>query len=118
MRSVSVSVVYNVPTRALLDTGSTVTTISDSFYRQHIYHLPIQPLDTILSLSCANGESLPYLGYIVAGIELSGVPSCQYLDKCLMLVVPSTEYHRAVPLLIGTNVLTVLMSITKDAYPR
>ena len=32
-----------------------------------------------------------------------------------MLVVPSTVYHRAVPPLIGTNVLTVLMSITKDA---
>ena len=112
---VSVSV-CGVPTRALLDTGSTVTTISESFYRQHLYHLPIQPLDTILSLSCANGESLPYLGYIEAGIELSGVPLCQYLDKCLMLVVPSTEYHRAVPLLIGTNVLTLLMSITKDAY--
>ena len=64
---VSVSI-CGVPTKALLDTGSTVTTISESFCRQYLYHLPIQPLDTILSLSCANGESLPYLGYVEAGI--------------------------------------------------
>ena len=56
---------------ALLDTESTVSTISHSYYDEHLSdHLPLQNLDTLLDIECAGGTQLPYLGFIEAEITL------------------------------------------------
>lgn len=39
----------------LLDTGSQVTTVPQSFYEKHLSDLPINPLGDLLDVECANG---------------------------------------------------------------
>ncbi len=53
--------VSGVDTLALLDTGSTVTTVSRDFYESHLADSqPIFPLDDLLTVECADGNRLPY----------------------------------------------------------
>lgn len=94
---------------ALLDTGSTVSTISENFYKEHFSDLPLHALDTILSIECADGQLLPYSGYIVVDLVLAGIPYEQS-QECLLLVVPNSNYNSSVPLLLGTNVLSSCMT--------
>ena len=56
--------VNRITVSALLDTGSTVSTVSESFYLQYLANQPIQTLNHILHIECADGEEMPYLGYI------------------------------------------------------
>ena len=105
-----------VECRALLDTGSTVSTISHGFYQQYLSHLPMEPLDSVLHIQCADGSPLPYLGYIVVELHVHGISQSRTMDSCCFLVVNDTEYHRSVPALIGTNVLTRLMDQTRNAH--
>lgn len=93
-------------TTALLDTGSTVSSVSESFYDGYLTHLDIQPLEQLLHVECADGQPLPYLGYVEVNIVFSGLCGEQC---CLLLVVPRSNYNSQVPLLLGTNVLSVLM---------
>ena len=48
----------------LLDTGSQVTTVPHSFYEQHLAEQEIKPLHDLLEVVGANGQSVPYQGYI------------------------------------------------------
>jgi hypothetical protein len=61
--------VNGITASALLDTGSTVSTVSESFYLQYLAKQSIQTLDRILHIECANGEEMPYLGYITVRAE-------------------------------------------------
>ncbi|VDI19091.1 Hypothetical predicted protein [Mytilus galloprovincialis] len=66
-----VTVVINgLQAAALLDTGSTVSTVSQSFHRQYLADSPIQTLNQILNIECADGQNMPYLGYISADLQL------------------------------------------------
>ena len=45
---------------ALLETGSTVSTISESYYSKHLASTnPLKSLDNILDIECAGGTPLP-----------------------------------------------------------
>ena len=102
---------------ALLDTGSTVTTVSEGFYMEYLTHLPLHPITDIIRIECADGEQLPYHGYIEAAIDGIGVPSTSDESPCFpILVVPDRNYNKGVPLLIGTNVLQHLLGTVKDKY--
>lgn len=48
----------------LLDTGSQVTTIAMSFYKSHLSEHPIKPISNLLEVEGANGQIVPYLGYV------------------------------------------------------
>ena len=102
-----------VPIEALLDTGSTVSTISQHCYSAIFGNIPIYPLEEIISIECANGGSLPYSGYIEADLGLSGMRSFGTVPT-LLLVVPDSNYNRRVPLLIGTNFLCPMMDLCKQ----
>lgn len=102
---------------ALLDTGATVSTVSGSFYRDKLSHLPINPLNDLLRIECADGELLPYSGYIEASVSAVGVGlENQSSLPCLLLVVPDSKYSARVPVLLGTNVLEQLMDLTKTKH--
>ena len=104
----------NIETLALLDTGSSVSSIGHSFYVNHLSHLPLLPVSDILNVECADGNKLPYHGYFNSSLKSSGISECteQY---CLFLVVPDTNYIINVPVLIGTNILD---EILKDCKTR
>lgn len=93
----------------MLDTGSTVTTLSRSFYDKHLSHIEIQPLSNILKIECADGNHLPYDGYVEIDLGVTGLPVNQK-QTCLALIVAQSTYNTKVPLLIGTNVLSVFLN--------
>ena len=96
--------IESLETTALLDTGSCISSIGQSFYENNLGHLPLLPVKDILNVECADGQKLPYSGYINASMTSSGISQCSE-QFCIFLVVPDTNYNLRVPVLIGTNIL-------------
>ncbi len=94
----------------LLDTGSQVTTIPSSFHKAHLADHPVMPLKALLEVEGANGQSVPYLGYVELTLtfpkEFLGVEA--EIDT-LALVVPDLVGVQQI--LIGTNSLDTLYDI-------
>lgn len=96
----------------LLDSGSQVTTVSETFHKLYLHSRPIQPLGDLLDIQGAGGQRVPYLGYIEVNLffpeEIVGRPE---EVQTLALIVPDCRSNREVPVLVGTNVLDVLYDI-------
>ena len=106
--SCEVSININgISTQALLDTGSTVSTMSYAFYKEHLTDYPIHPIENMFNLRCANGGDLPYSGYVEAEVDSTGLPSTQ-TQPCLFLIVDDTVYKDKIPIIIGTNIIQTL----------
>lgn len=93
----------------LLDTGSQVTTVPESFYKQNLSSHDIKPLN-LLEVEGAAGQATPYLGHI----ELAVTFPKDFLEidieiPTLALVVPDVHPDNQSPVLIGTNTLDVLL---------
>ena len=90
--------------KALLDSGSMVTLLSEAFYRT------LAPKPELLSLSDfqldirgAGDSSIHYTGYVILDIC---IPSVDLPPVSVpVLIVPDTRYSASVPLILGTNVL-------------
>ena len=100
---------------ALIDTGATVSTISEDFYDKYLSHIEMYPVQEALKVECADGENMPYLGYICTTIEPNGMPLTT-LQDCLFLIVPRSNYNSRVPVLIGTNIILRLLEVTREEY--
>lgn len=100
---------------ALIDTGSTVSTVSKSYYEQYLSELPLHPMTEILHIECADGGTLPYCGYIEASITSKGLPHSN-LTEYPILVVPDSNYNQKVPVLLGTNILNHLLTDIRVNY--
>lgn len=95
-----------VECESIMDTGSQVTTISESFHKSHLSHLPIRPIHALLEIEGAGGQHVPYLGYIEVCVTFPQSITGQEEELvALALVVPECNFNNRVPLLIGTNVL-------------
>ena len=95
--------VEDVHVCALLDTGATVSVMSQSFYEKNLLHIPLEPLDNMLDIECAGGDQLPYLGYVQVRVASSG---CGVEGKgrcCFLLVVPNTKYNEWVPVISSST---------------
>jgi hypothetical protein len=99
-------------TSALLDTGSTVSTVSENYYREHISS-PLHTLDTLLDIECADGLQLPSIGYTEIQFQL---PGHTHLYYCLLLVTQNSRYNSEVPLLLGTNTLSSIIETLKNEH--
>ena len=107
--------IEGIKARALVDTGSCVSCVSESFYNQHINGLELQPIQTILKIETASGGELPYLGYVEAKLTATGISKIETID-CLFLVTKDTSYNRSTPILLGTNILDELVNICKRQH--
>ena len=96
-----------------MDTGSCVSTCSKSFYENNLSHLEILPLDNFVRLECANGEHMPYFGYIQVDVKPVGVPT-EHIQSCILLVVPDTSTNTDLPILLGTNVLEEFLTNCRE----
>ena len=56
--------IEGVSTNTLLDTGSCVSTISQTFFEQNLAHLELHDIGNLLKVECADGQSLLYSGYV------------------------------------------------------
>ena len=75
--------INGVSTKCLLDTGSQVSTLSESFFKKHLLGKEEDVLPTAkwLKLTAANSLPIPYLGYVELDVEAMGlnIPECGFL---------------------------------------
>ncbi len=100
-----VAVFGGVSVPCLVDTGSMVSTITESCFRRDIAPGEQEELKMChwLQLRAANGLEIPYIGYVELDIELCGC----LVPKCGVLVVrdPPGGMGDKVPGVLGMNVL-------------
>ena len=105
----------------LMDTGSQVTCIAESFYRTHLRHHPLLPITNLLVVG-ASGRSVPYLGYIEVKVRFTRETAGVDMETTtLALVTPSRDGNHRAPLLLGTNTSIVgrlLESCRQEAGPN
>ena len=100
--------------RALIDSGSQVTTVSDHLWRTHPC-LRTQPLRNVgVTVTGADDKDIRVLGAIeidltVLGFRYSKVPAW---------VTTTIPYRRTVPALIGTNVIRAVEEDSVTAFGR
>ena len=99
-------VICGSETNGLVDSGSQITSISESFYRS------MDPLPELgdtrdsgidLEVYGANGSQLVYSGYIKADVSVPNLGSITH--GIPILVVKDTEFNKTVPAIIGTNII-------------
>jgi hypothetical protein len=100
-------VMGGVTVPCLIDTGSMVTTVTESFFRKHFIHLQRKDCKW-LGLKAANGLDIPYTGYI----ELDVVVLGQRISGRGILIVRDPPHATlqdrkvATPGILGMNVLS------------
>ncbi|XP_056108553.1 uncharacterized protein LOC130086512 [Rhinichthys klamathensis goyatoka] len=85
----------------LLDTGSMVSTVTESFFFQHFKTGSLQACRW-LQLKAANGLAIPYLGYLELDVFLCG----RVIPGCGVLVVKDPPGGASVPGVLGMNVIS------------
>jgi transposase InsO family protein len=75
----------------------------------------LNPLTELLTIHGAGGHSLPYIGYVVAEIQIGSIDGVQ-TSSFPFLVVPDTLYSETTPVLIGTNILRPFRNELQDFY--
>ena len=90
--------------RALLDTGATVSVIQESLAKS--LKLRWDSDSDIINIECANGGQLKYVGVTQAKVGIRKSPP---IDT-LLFVSPDRHDIKSAPIILGTNVLSELLS--------
>ena len=106
-------IVGGVRCTALVDTGSMVTSIGETFYKEHLEDkYPLMQISDLLKVEGAGGHQLSYSGYVELDISVpEHSPSPLWVPA---LVAPATAYNSRVPLIVGTNIIKHLQSCKQD----
>lgn len=112
-----------VQCKCLIDTGSQVTCLSESFYRQNLGHRELYSVNDLLHIEGAAGQVVPYLGYIEVELRFpKNMCGTGSKFNVLVLICPDQPYNSNMPFLVGMNVLKNLVrdcqekSGGKDSY--
>ena len=95
--------------KAVIDTGSEVTTVTENWVRDNLQNATLHQIVS-LKIKAANGLEIPYSGVIMVDMEVFG-QSVQQIPVLVMkdLSDPSTRKRKEeYPALIGMNVLSQL----------
>ncbi len=91
--------------KCLLDTGSNVSTLADSFFREHLHgeDRDMHSTSKWLRITAANKLPLPYLGYVELDIQVMGVtiPGCGFL---IVRDQKDEEPDHSPPCILGMNI--------------
>lgn len=91
----------------LLDTGSQVTTILIFFYNTYLSDHEIKPLNDLREIEGANGQSVPYMGYIELNMTFPPyILSTTINIDTLALVIPDVKQSQLL-ILVGTNTFDI-----------
>ena len=79
-----------VEVECLVDTGSMVTLVSETFYKQKLKSVcgGVQGGANMLTLRGANGLEIPYLGYLELDVQVEGVT----VPRCGVLVLKDSSH--------------------------
>lgn len=87
------------PCRALIDSGSRVTIIFESWYSRYLSHEPLQSV-TNLAIWGLSDSDYPYKGHLAVSHKVQR----GYIDNSLLvLICPDPKSPDPVPVIIGTN---------------
>ena len=84
---------------AVLDTGSQVTHISLDYCQA--MGIPINPIEQLVNIEGAGGAR-EYVGFIEADLTFP-MGTHVFKTEALLIVLPTTEYQKRVPITIGTS---------------
>ena len=98
--------------RALIDSGSQITSVTHSYWRGHPVLHKQKLRSSKIPIEGAAGQTVPYHGVLhmdlkVLGKEYRAVPT---------FVVPDSDYRSSVPLLVGTNVIRASRCHLQEVY--
>ena len=102
------------PVTALLDTGSQVTHVSYDFCLASGIEVP--PITKLVNLEGTGGNSIEYIGYAEASLSLP-MGSQTFDIEALLLVLPTTDYLRKVPVSIGTTITDLVVDFINQNKP-
>lgn len=88
----------------LVDTGSMVSTITESFYKQHFEPWGQEKLRSCnwLRLSAVNGLAIPYVGYLELDVQLCGRV---IMKQGVLVVKDPPDSVSSVPSVLGMNII-------------
>lgn len=91
---------------ALLDSGSQVTIIFDSWYSKHLAHVPLCPVNVLAIWGLSDYDnSYPYRGYVQVELEFTGEGAVSKGPVAVLaLVCPDPRCSDNIPVLLSTNV--------------
>lgn len=103
--------------QALIDTGSEVTTVTQTWVAKHIGAVALQ--SSHLKLRAVNGAEVPYSGIVIVDLQLS---DNRFPDVQVLVVEESVDptmcgRKRRVPMLIGMHVISLWWTATPDDVP-
>ncbi|PIK58589.1 Transposon Ty3-I Gag-Pol polyprotein [Apostichopus japonicus] len=105
--------------RCLLDTGAEVSTITESFFLEHITQSgELVDVSAFLKISGATGVNVPYIGYVELPITVLGYvfPGMGFLvvkDSCDPQFV---EKKRMVPGVLGCNIFRAMQRLLENKW--
>ena len=102
--------------RFILDTGSELTVLPETIFRElSSGRLTLQDVTKWLKVLAANGEELPYSGYMELDLDILGVQ----LGRVGVLVSKSSGTNSAqLTGLLGSNVLREVRAAPKERFGR
>ena len=107
-------IINGMKVNALLDTGSQITSISESYYKNNLSNYPLIPVDIPnLKVEQAGGSFIPYIRMVILDIK---VPHLTPTFKAKVIVVPDTDYHFTTPALVGTGIICNSRDQCKKQY--
>ena len=66
--------INNAESRALLDTGAQVSTVTEIFYQQNLRPVcSVQSGPATFKMIAANGSHIPYSGFVIADVRVKGM---------------------------------------------
>ncbi len=102
----------------LLDSGSQIITIPNSFYQENMSHLPVHSLNDLLEVEGANGQGVPYFGYVETTIRFpKSLLGADIEVSTLALIVPDMGSTLS-SVLTGTNTLDDFYEQYADIAPQ
>ena len=106
--------INGLPVTALLDTVSQVTHVSHDFCVA--YGIEISPLAKLVNIEGTGGDSIEYLGYDETSLSLP-MGSHTFKTEALLLVLPTTDYLKKVPMSIGTTITDMVVDFINQHKP-
>lgn len=110
--------VNRVDACCLLDTGSQVSTLTETFYSQHLQDIPLIDVSQLLQLSASQGLAVPVLGYVQLDVSALG----HQFEQVGFLIVRDpketliSERKRRVPGVVGSNVFSMMRQVLQEKY--
>ena len=112
--------IKGVAVPALVDTGSQVSTVTESFFKKHFSQQKLLATGDWLTLRAANGLDVPYVGYFEADV----VCASKVVPRTGILVIRDPEdsvgkqRKAAVPGLLGMNVIGRCREVLRDDFGK